>query len=624
MNGIAVTEEPTNDYAYELETRNKIITTKQIGVSDFSFVVPRINWVKNTVYDMYDDTISLIDKQYYIITKDNLVYKCISNNYGAASTIEPTSTSTDLIKTSDGYIWKFMYVIPSALENKFTTQEFIPVLTSLNKQFYSNGTIVGFTIENPGSGYTTAPLTVSGDGYIEDNPYIIDDIKITDPGLGYVDSYAPPEISISAPTVISGDEVQATATAVMSEETGDEDSIGNITLTEAGYGYEDDATITVEEPISHDLEWAASAAVNTGDVVKHDNVFYEVSFDTGVSSGNLDTTAPSHTIGTQTNGDAYLEVIARTAILELDLVKTDAELEAVISNGEITNIIIVDGGVGYSFVNITVGGDGSGAVISSNLSIGDIDTLQSNVELFAVDGSIDYIKVENEGDDYSEAEVVIDGDGSGATAQPVISAGKIEAIEVLTRGSGYKKASVTITGNGTGATARPIISPPGGHGKNAISELGSKRLMIFTNISQERNQGFTVNNDYRQIGIIKSLKKFDIEKDYISLVGSACYKVEGNINPSQFLQDTTLTNQDGYQFIVVTADTGALLLQAVDNKVPKIGDIISNEDNNSFVITDINSPTIDKFSGDLMFIENRENFVPSLEQTITIKTVINF
>jgi len=37
------------------------------------------------------------------------IYKCMWNNSGAASTVEPTGTSTSEITTGDSYVWKYMF-----------------------------------------------------------------------------------------------------------------------------------------------------------------------------------------------------------------------------------------------------------------------------------------------------------------------------------------------------------------------------------------------------------------------------------------------------------------------------------------------------------------------------------
>ena len=75
-------------------------------------------------------------------------------------------------------------------------------------------------------------------------------------------------------------------------------------------------------------------------------------------------------------------------------------------------------------------------------------------------------------------------------------------------GQGYRQATVTITGNGYGAKGRAVITDIGGHGKDSIQGLHARSLMFYTNISKDKNQGFEVNNDFRQVGIIKNPKKY--------------------------------------------------------------------------------------------------------------------
>ena len=77
--------------------------------------------------------------------------------------------------------------------------------------------------------------------------------------------------------------------------------------------------------------------------------------------------------------------------------------------------------------------------------------------------SIVDIQIADAGEQYTQApRVVIDGDGTGATAQAFVSNGKVSGIQVLTVGSGYTKApTVTLVGgNSTGyrtARAVPIL-----------------------------------------------------------------------------------------------------------------------------------------------------------------------
>ena len=65
---------------------------------------------------------------FYVVTSDYNVYKVISNNNGANSTVATTGTSTNILTTADGYKWKFMYSISASDVNKFVTSD-IPVKT---------------------------------------------------------------------------------------------------------------------------------------------------------------------------------------------------------------------------------------------------------------------------------------------------------------------------------------------------------------------------------------------------------------------------------------------------------------------------------------------------------------
>lgn len=147
-----------------------MIAAKRITSSDVSFAIPRNNWAFNTVYDEYSDTKDLTDSKYYLMNSTFDVYKCLSNNGGIPSTIEPTGTSTTNIVTLDGYIWKYMYTISAAESLKFVTPDFIPVKTLENndgslqwtvQQAASNGAIDIIKVANTGSGYVYQSNTVS-------------------------------------------------------------------------------------------------------------------------------------------------------------------------------------------------------------------------------------------------------------------------------------------------------------------------------------------------------------------------------------------------------------------------------------------------------------------------------
>jgi len=152
----------------ENDTRNRIINVKKITTSDVSLVIPRKNWATGTIYDQFDLNYSttnpassgattLKSSLFYVISSSFQVYKCISNNNGAASTVEPLGNDLGVITLGDGYKWKFMYTIPLALRSRFLTDTFMPVQKSVLESFYNNGEIDAVTIDSKGSGYSGAP-----------------------------------------------------------------------------------------------------------------------------------------------------------------------------------------------------------------------------------------------------------------------------------------------------------------------------------------------------------------------------------------------------------------------------------------------------------------------------------
>jgi hypothetical protein len=142
----------------------EILFGKKVSITDIAYVTKKKTWTANTVYDYYDDTDqALYSKNYYVVTSLNRVYKCLFNNYGVPSTDEPTLTvSGGDFDTADGYKWKYLYTINGAQSNKFTTNDFIPIIPSpVVSQFAENGALHVIEVTKNGNNYTTA------NGYID-------------------------------------------------------------------------------------------------------------------------------------------------------------------------------------------------------------------------------------------------------------------------------------------------------------------------------------------------------------------------------------------------------------------------------------------------------------------------
>jgi hypothetical protein len=100
----------------------------------------------------------MYDKDFYVMNLDKRVYKCLFNNYGAPSTVEPTATlATGDFKTSDGYIWKYMYTISSLQNKKFTSVNSMPVIPDYYvPQYATEGAIHVVVVDSEGNGYEAA------------------------------------------------------------------------------------------------------------------------------------------------------------------------------------------------------------------------------------------------------------------------------------------------------------------------------------------------------------------------------------------------------------------------------------------------------------------------------------
>lgn len=105
----------TDTVAEEYKVSRNIVGYKKINPSNILFALPRYVWTHNTVYDVYDDTVNLFDssspKQFYVVTDENHIYKCLGRPAGAKSTVKPTYVLAEPFTSSDGYTWKYLATV---------------------------------------------------------------------------------------------------------------------------------------------------------------------------------------------------------------------------------------------------------------------------------------------------------------------------------------------------------------------------------------------------------------------------------------------------------------------------------------------------------------------------------
>ena len=257
------------------------------------------------------------------------------------------------------------------------------------------------TVNNIGSGYTTAPLvTLAGGGFTTPATakakIKISNITLSTPGVGYKTA---PVIAITDSTGGTGASAKATL------------SITGVTLATSGAGYTSVPTVT----ISDSAGGTGSGASATATI---DSVSKKV---TGISvtSPGIGYTTPIITI---TGGGATTS--ATGSLL-----------------GKLDNITLTSPGTGYTTPIISI--TGGGATTSATAAITSV---------------VDNIVIASAGVGYTSAPTVTI-TGGGATATATL---KIVAFTLTSPGSGYLTApTVTITDStGTGAVATAILGDP--------------------------------------------------------------------------------------------------------------------------------------------------------------------
>ena len=182
-----------NTLAQEVSIWNDISGLKRIKTNDAALGFRRINYERGRSYDIYDNTVNLENKDFYVITDEDNVYKCINNANGGLSTVKPTHFKYENISTEfDGYRWKYMFTISESLLEKYIAPNFIPV--DIDTDVINNaipGTIDNLKIITAGSGYASLatvnngneiPVYVKGDGDQNDTA----SINVTTSGEGEI------------------------------------------------------------------------------------------------------------------------------------------------------------------------------------------------------------------------------------------------------------------------------------------------------------------------------------------------------------------------------------------------------------------------------------------------------
>ena len=284
--------------------------------------------------------------------------------------------------------------------------------------------------------------------------------------------------------------------------------------------------------------------------------------------------------------------------------------------------------------------------------------------------------------------VPILGDGSGGECTVVVNNdSKIDTVTVSKGGSGYTYGTVDLASGNvpTGSTApifNVVIPPEGGHGADVYRELGANKVLVYSRIENDtENPDFVTGNQIARVGIVEnpdafgSVAKLNLDKASaayaLKLVGSGYSTTTFNADSFvtqtvglgstavgrvisydqttgvlKYWQDKSLVgfNSDGslktdptygfelHRFTATPASSGTVTIfggstnLGIDTSYTGYTTSINNRTYNlgqSFTLG-VANPEVKKYSGNVIYVDNRPAITRSLNQKEDIKVILQF
>jgi len=290
----------------------------------------------------------------------------------------------------------------------------------------------------------------------------------------------------------------------------------------------------------------------------------------------------------------------------------------------------------------------------------------STVSSAAVDGAINIIKIKSAGSGGTNGtytSIPIRGDGSSGTVTVVVSGGAVTSVTVTNVGTGYTIAYIRnadiVSAGATGLSGAEldcIIEPKGGHGYDAVKELGGFFVMLNVNLegTEASNTGdFTSENDFRRIVLIRDPYSNGVAASATTLRATKAIRFASSPTPGTFQQDEKITqattgavgkvvewdatnrilhyiqtrfNDEGLDSNGnLTAFSGANVITGATSSATGTPSSVASETADQITFTNgYKGSELDRHKGDVLYIENRAPITRAADQTENIKLVIEF
>jgi hypothetical protein len=313
----------------------------------------------------------------------------------------------------------------------------------------------------------------------------------------------------------------------------------------------------------------------------------------------------------------------------------------------------------------------------------------TTISAAASDGAIDSIKV-TAGSGYTDGTyyAAVYGDGtsagtsSGAIVRITVASGAIQSFgltagtdtTVHASGTGYTFGTVNLASgytfsdstlatasamSGSGGNIEVIISPKGGHGFDAVEELGGHYVMMNATMAQSENDDITTENDFRRVGLVVDPTNFGSSSVATGSTARQTYALKLTSLSGTFDADERITQtstgaigkvvewdsslgilyyqQERFGDYGTNGTTGGYVAFSGANQVtgatsgatgtPDAGadSAVTLAGGNSLTFTDgYANPELQPDSGNIIYIENRKPISRSSDQTEDIKLIVEF
>ena len=265
------------------------------------------------------------------------------------------------------------------------------------------------------------------------------------------------------------------------------------------------------------------------------------------------------------------------------------------------------------------------------------------------DGRIDIVKIIDGGSGYYGGTTVsnysiveVEGDGTLADITVDVVDGVITDINIVNGGNNYTTATLTLNDPikqqiGNTANLQAVIGPQYGHGFDAARELGASSLMVSVDFSGDVGGVLPVDADaedtVRQFALIKDVK-LKTEAFATASVYPMYTKIFVSNPPVEFDNNAEVYVGNSYETAVFKAtvvhfDSASNVLY-LNNLIGDL-DLVENEavrqngSPSSFAKAfTVVRPDINIFSGEILYIENRNKIIRNPSQTETLKLVVEF